>query len=85
MMASKESFPHYHKYVGHLAFIDTYRVCELYGVSGPIENAVKKLLCSGARGAKDQMQDLKEAIASINRKIEMLEEDAGYDAINEPA
>ena len=84
-MTSKDNFPHYHKYVGHLEFIDTYRVCELYGVSGPIENAVKKLLCSGARGAKDQMQDLKEAISSINRKIEMLEEDAANDPVNKPA
>lgn len=84
-MASKDNFPHYHKFVGHLQFIDTYRVCELYGVSGPIENAVKKLLCSGARGAKDQMQDLKEAISSIYRKIEMLEEDSNYVTDNKPA
>ena len=84
-MTSKENFPHYHKYVGHLKTIDTYRICELYGVSGPIENAVKKLLCSGVRGAKDQMQDLREAISSISRKLEMLEEDAAYDADNKPA
>lgn len=83
-MASKDLFPHYHKYVGHLKTIDTYRVCELYGVSGPIENAVKKLLCSGARGAKDQVQDLKEAITSIQRKLEMLEEDSNYDSDNKP-
>ena len=83
-MASKDNFPHYHKFVGHLQFIDTYRVCELYGVSGPIENAVKKLLCSGARGAKDQMQDLKEAISSIYRKIEMLEEDSNNVSDNKP-
>lgn len=83
-MSSKDSFPHYHKFVGHLQFIDTYRVCELYGVSGPIENAVKKLLCSGARGAKDQMQDLKEAISSIYRKIEMLEEDSNNVSDNKP-
>lgn len=84
-MTSKENFPHYHKYVGHLKTIDTYRICELYGVSGPVENAVKKLLCSGVRGAKDQMQDLREAISSISRKLEMLEEDAAYDADNKPA
>lgn len=84
-MTSKDNFPHYHKFVGHLEFIDTYRVCELYGVSGPIENAVKKLLCSGARGAKDQVQDLKEAISSINRKLEMLEEDSKYGSDNKPA
>jgi hypothetical protein len=85
MMSNKDKFPHYHKYVGHLEFIDTYRVCELYGVSGPIENAVKKLLCSGARGAKDQEQDLREAITSISRKLEMLYEDSAYDANNKPA
>ena len=83
-MSSKDDFPHYHKYVGHLKTIDTYRICALYGVSGPVENAVKKLLCSGARGAKDQMQDLREAISSISRKLEMLEEDAAYDADNKP-
>lgn len=84
-MASKDSFSHYYRDVSHLEKIDIYRFCELFNVTGPLEHALKKITCAGQRGAKDQIKDLKEAISSINRKLEMLEEDSTYGANNKPA
>lgn len=52
--------------------LDIYSICELYGVrSHAIGHAVKKLLAAGKRGAKSYEQDLKEAILSIQRELEM--------------
>ena len=73
---AKECFPHYFKYVGHLDYIDVNRVITLFGVNNPaLENAIKKLLASGNRGAKDFKQDLTEAVTSICRALAMAEED----------
>lgn len=69
-------FSHYKKDVSHLNYIDVYRVLELFQVHNPaIQHAVKKLLCPGGRGAKDYKTDLVEAKKSIERALEMLEED----------
>lgn len=68
-------FGHYYRDVRHLEKIDIYRFCELFGVTGPLEHALKKIACAGQRGAKDYYKDLNEAIKSINRAIEMREED----------
>lgn len=57
--------------------IDIYRILTLYGITDhAIGHAVKKLLAAGQRGAKSRTQDLKEAIESIERQIEMDQEDA---------
>lgn len=68
---------HYYKDVSHLEFIDVYRVIDLFEVSNPcIQHAIKKLLVSGGRGGgKDTTKDWQEAIDSVNRAIEMKEED----------
>lgn len=69
---------HYHKDVSHLSSIDVYRVCQLFGVedpSGAIQHAIKKILMPGSRGVKSTRQDLLEAVDSLNRKIEMMDED----------
>ena len=34
-------------------------------------HAIKNLLCSGERGAKDKTQDVQEAISSLLRYLEM--------------
>jgi hypothetical protein len=39
---------------------------------------VKKLLCAGERGIKSKETDIKEAIASLNRYLDMLKEDNDY-------
>lgn len=76
-MAVREKHPHYHKNVAHLNHIDVYRVLERFGVTDPtVQHAVKKLLVSGGRGVKDQLQDVTEAIDSLNRYVEMYHENA---------
>ena len=65
-------YPHYHKNVAHLKYVDVYRVLILFGVTDPcLQHAIKKLLCSGERGAKDKTQDVQEAISSLLRYLEM--------------
>ena len=65
-------YPHYHKNVAHLKYVDVYRVLILFGVTDPcLQHAIKKLLCAGNRGAKDKTQDVQEAISSLLRYLEM--------------
>ena len=67
---------HYFKDVRGLSEIDVYRVLSLYEVTHPcIQHAIKKLLCAGIRGAKDQQKDWQEAVVSIQRALEMADED----------
>lgn len=68
-------FNHYFRDVRHLDKIDIYRVCQLFNVTGPLEHALKKIACAGERGSKDYEKDLREAIVSIQRALEMREED----------
>lgn len=75
---TRANYPHYHKDVAHLQYIDVYRVLALFNVTNPaIAHAVKKLLVPGRRGAKDVQKDLREAVVSINRALQMMAEDAG--------
>lgn len=68
------AFGHYWKSVKELDGIDVYKVLELFEVkSHAVGHAVKKLLCAGARGAKGERQDVLEAIAALQRHIEMLD------------
>lgn len=67
---------HYHKNVANLNTIDVYRVLSLWCVSDPaLQHAIKKLLNAGQRGMKDWHKDLREAIDSIERALEMRGED----------
>lgn len=61
------------------ADVDIYRVLQLFAVTDPcLQHAVKKLLVAGGRGAgKDVSRDVKEAIDTLNRWIEMRAEEAG--------
>ena len=68
-------FNHYFRDVSHLDKIDIYRFCALFDVTGPLEHALKKIACAGKRGSKDYEKDLREAISSIGRALEMREED----------
>jgi hypothetical protein len=48
--------------------IDVYDVLNAFDVSNPATaHAIKKLLCTGTRGAKDWETDLQEAIDSLER------------------
>lgn len=80
------TYDHYKKDVRHLEMIDVYRVIELFGVTHPaLQHALKKVLCAGDRGAKDWEKDVKEAIDSLNRALEMRAEDAGVKLTEEEA
>lgn len=56
--------------------IDVYAVLKAFDVeSHAIGHAIKKLLVAGARGGgKDRQRDFQEAIDSIERELEMMEE-----------
>ena len=69
-------YPHYFKSVSHLETVDVYRVLSLFQVNDPcIQHAIKKLLCAGERGDKSMIKDITEARDSLNRHLEMLNED----------
>lgn len=53
--------------------IDVYDVLVGFNVTCPARaHAIKKLLAAGQRGAKDEEQDLREAVQSVNRSIGLL-------------
>ncbi len=69
-------YPHYFKSVSHLETVDVYRVLSLFQVNDAcIQHAIKKLLCAGDRGDKSMIKDITEARDSLNRHLEMLDED----------
>lgn len=58
--------------------LDIYRILKLYNVNDPcLQHAIKKLLCAGKRGSKNFLQDVNEAILSLQRLLEMQGEDNG--------
>lgn len=68
---------HYFKDVSDLDTIDVYRVLALFNVTDPcLQHAVKKLLVAGGRGAKDITKDVKEAVDTCNRFLEMRQEES---------
>lgn len=72
-MNSPSSSPYIKQLPKDLQQIDVYDVLTLFDVTNPaIQHAIKKLLCPGQRTqAKDKIQDLREAILSIERALEM--------------
>jgi hypothetical protein len=78
---------HYHKDVSNLKTIDVYRTLELFGVTDQaLGHAIKKLLCAGQRGAgKTFEQDVREAVDTLNRRLQMLAEDDAPKAFEAPA
>ena len=76
MSNSDNKYPHYFKSVSHLETVDVYRVLSLFQVNDPcIQHAIKKLLCAGDRGDKSMIKDITEARDTLNRHLEMLQED----------
>ncbi len=70
-----EQFPHYFKKCP-FDVVDVYRVLDLFNVWHPcLQHAVKKLLCAGRRGSKDLRKDVQEAIATLTRMLDMLDEE----------
>ena len=66
------------KYQRHVpsTTIDIYDVLKAWGVTCPAtQHAIKKLLQPGERGHKDKLTDLREALASVERAIQMAVQD----------
>ena len=71
----EKQYTHYYKRVP-FEYIDVYRVLELFDVKDPaIQHAIKKLLVAGGRGHKDIEKDVNEAVVSLNRWLDMREEE----------
>lgn len=52
--------------------VDVYAVANAFEVNcSAMSHALKKILLAGGRGVKDSIQDKEEAIASIERSIEL--------------
>ena len=63
------------KYGSGKCVVDVYRVLNAFPTGSPeIDHALKKLLAAGKRGAKDELQDLREAVQSIEARIDYLVE-----------
>lgn len=63
--------------------VDVYRVLRLFNVKNQeIGHAIKKLLCSGLRGAKDHDKDVQEAIDTLLRHLEMNKEEREFGCVN---
>ena len=76
-----KEYGHYYKKVP-CEYIDVYRVLELFDVTDPcIQHAIKKLLVAGGRGHKNIEKDVREAIVSLNRRIDMWEEEKPKNAV----
>ena len=62
----------YHREIKKGVLIDVYDVLNAFEVINPaMQHALKKMLAPGKRGAKGTIQDMKEAIQSIERAIEL--------------
>ena len=77
-------YGHYFKDVSHLKKIDVYRVIDLWEITDPaLQHALKKVLAAGKRGAKNQLQDVAEAIDSLVRFQDMQAENSQKGVKNE--
>lgn len=73
--SSEKKHNHYFKYCPY-EYIDVYRVSRLFEVNdAALDHALKKILCSGGRGVKDRVQDIEEAIDTLNRWLELEKEE----------
>lgn len=78
---SRTKHSHYFKDVAHLGYVDVYRVLQLFAVTDPcLQHAIKKLLVAGGRGAgKSIEKDVREAVDTLNRWLQMRAEDCNRD------
>ena len=72
---------HYFRSVSHLKEIDIYRLLDLFNVTDQaLGHAIKKLVVPGMRGGgKPARKDIEEAIDTLQRRLEMMDEDAGVE------
>lgn len=64
---------YFHKIIGERnGKIDIYGIAHTFGLTAGRYHAVKKILCAGKRGVKNEKQDLEEAIVALQREIEII-------------
>lgn len=82
---SHTKYSKYFKPVSGLTHVDVYRVLDLFGVSdNALGHAAKKLLLCGVRtGGKPPVQEVEEARDSLNRWLEMQEENKQMETTHE--
>lgn len=85
MATDYDKYPHYFKRIPEdMTHIDVYAVLRLFDVkSQEIGHAIKKLLVPGVRGSKSSMQDIQEAIDTLERWEQLNKEFSSMDS--EPA
>lgn len=72
---SQEEEYEYYKYYYKGIKLDPYRIITIYDIKCPAQqHAIKKLLRAG-NSIKDLKQDIREVIDTLERKLEMMEED----------
>lgn len=70
--ADSRGFSRYLVNVKGKEYIDIYEILDLYKVTRhAVGHAIKKLLVAGRRGTKDYETDLNEAIAAVQRELEL--------------
>lgn len=71
-----KKYNHYVKDISGIDVLDIYRLLMIYEVNDPcVGHAIKKLLVAGKRGSKSKKQDIREAIDSLERCLEIIKED----------
>lgn len=67
---------HYFKDVSELTEIDIYKILMLYQVTDPcLQHTIKKCLLAGRRGGKTFKQDVIEALDTLKRRVEIMDQD----------
>lgn len=62
----------------YVRYVDVYDVLLAFGVTCPArQHAIKKLLCAGARGKGNELDDLNGALECVCRAIELQKEQNG--------
>ena len=81
---------HEHYFIDVSAYdrVDVYRLIELAGITCPVaQHVFKKAFATGKRGHKDLRRDWQDIADSAARRLQMIDEDAGWtdDAIRAAA
>lgn len=76
-------YSHYFREVQKgVTHIDIYRLLAMFGVTdNALGHAIKKLIVPGLRGAKDVCKDVTEARDTLNRWLEMAQEDGRMEPV----
>lgn len=79
----KRKHGHYFR-VCRYRVLDFYRIADLFGIhDATLQHIIKKALAAGKRGSKDFRRDLEDMRDTLNRRLEMLDEDEMLDGLDD--